>query len=37
MFKLRFPEDKISYWAVRYSYPSEDRVEKKIALVDRTH
>ena len=34
-FKLRFPEDKISYWADRYSYPSEDRVEKEIAPVAR--
>src|SRR5690348_16674543 len=35
MFKLRFPEDKISHWANRYSYPSQDRVEKEIAPVAR--
>jgi hypothetical protein len=35
MFQLRFPEEKISYWADRYSYPGEDRVEKEIAPVAR--
>jgi hypothetical protein len=35
MFKLRFPEEKISYWADHYSYPGEDRVEKEIAPIAR--
>src|SRR5712691_3948515 len=35
MFKLRFQENRISHWASRYSYPSEDRFEKEIAPVAR--
>ena len=26
MFKLRFPSDRIPYWASRYSYPGESRI-----------
>jgi hypothetical protein len=34
-FKLRFPETKIDYWASRYSFPSEHRLEKEIAPAAR--
>lgn len=35
MFKLRFPENKISDLADRYSYSPDDRIEKDIAPVAR--
>ncbi|MFN2399221.1 MAG: hypothetical protein ABR543_11360 [Gemmatimonadaceae bacterium] len=35
LFKLRFPEEKISFWAERFSYPNEDRVETEIAPIAR--
>ena len=35
MFKLRFKEDRIHYWADRYSYASEARFEDEVAPVAR--
>ena len=35
MFKLRFPESKIQYWADRYSYKAEAKFEEEIAPAAR--
>ncbi len=35
MFRLRFPESQISYWASRFSVPDDDRVEHRIGPAAR--
>ena len=35
MFRLRFPESDIARWAVRYSYASDQHIEKEIAPAAR--
>ena len=35
MFRLRFPEREIEYWASRYSYTGEEEIENRVAPAAR--